>query len=719
MPISNNQSIDISSGFKDISARIAALQAYNEARQGQLETDRTRADSLARSLEILAGQKSSVEANQTRDKRNQETSFDKLISLINQSAPSGITQSGTYKLLRQELLGLVFKMKGEIKTIISEEAFRVLNCAQQEAYQGFPSSLIQSGASFSLLPQQDGIYVKVSEVDFNKSLTIPAQTQIGKLYYETTGITSLSVYNNYAGVQPFPMNFELNQRLNQPNQTFRDEFSVPYNGRSRQNIFDIEYTTQDSLGATGDYFRVFLLDREPSPPPTTGGTINTLKYSANTIVDALSDYYQSIDIYDSKTFLGNLLNLVSGTLSQSLSIQQIENQNKFVTILNRIIGRCEPGQSEIDVSGVAKLSELDIDDNEFFTFTEIELNDINTQSVNQKQGVIEFVDCDNIKLPVNNSVLLQETQNLANNIDNLTVDQQVAEIDRILDSVTQEFTQTGFGGVSFNVTDPFNQSLLKKILLALFASILTPKVLLPIFVFKEYLNNQRVGFVNNLITSANTIISSANTLINSANTINTLIASQINNGVDFIRQYKKFVFNVVGRIVNRFLELLFNMLKKNLLRLLREILRDIARSSKDARLKAINAILDYAQPLIQGFLNYRECKSLIQQIQRIISLLRGTPRTPPGGLSLALLALSDFLPGMSPERGVLNTIEYMQAYGLKTGTLPDGSPNRMIRFTTAAQKGGYDEFIANGKINGGVIVPPLTGGIVKIFGKAT
>ena len=160
------------------------------------------------------------------------------------------------------------------------------------------------------------------------------------------------------------------------------------------------------------------------------------------------------------------------------------------------------------------------------------------------------------------------------------------------------------------------------------------------------------------------------------------------------------------------------MLKKNLLRLLREILRDIARTSKNAKLKAINAILDYAQPLIQGFLNYRECKSLIQQIQRIISLLRGTPRTPPSGVNLALLALSDFLPGISPERGVLNSIEYMEAYGLKVGPLPDGSPNRIIRFTTAIQKGGYDEFIQNGKINGGVIVPPVTGGIVKIFGKA-
>jgi hypothetical protein len=716
MPIFSNQSVDVAGGFEEISARISALQAYNEARLTQSESEKNRGDSLTRSLQILAGQKSSVEANQSRDKRNQETSFDKMISLINQSSIGGTGFTNTNALIRKNLLELVFKMKDEIKTIITEEAFRVLNCSQQETYQGLSTTQLQNIPSLSLLPQQDGIYVKVSDIDFNKSLVIKPQTQIGKLYYETTGITSLSVYNNYAGRQPFPMNFELNQRIQQQNSTFRDEYSTYYNGRSRQGIFDIEYTTQNGVGASGDYFRVFLLDREGTPPPTTGGTISTLKYSANTIADALGDYYQSIEVYNSKVFLGNLLNLISGTLSGSVSITQIEAQNRFITILNRIIGRCEPGQSEIDVSGVAKLSELDIDDNEFFTFTETELNDINVESNNQKQGVVEYVDCDNVKLPVNNEILIQQSQNLADNIDNLTVEQQLEEIERILDSIPQAWSQQGIG-IGFDTQNPFNQSIFKKILLALFASIFTPKVLLPIFTFKEYLNNQIVGFANTLITSGNTLISSANTLINSASTLNNIINSQINTGVDFIREYKKFVFRVVGRIMNRFLELLFNMLKKNLLRLLREILRDIARTSKSAKLKAINAILDYAQPLVQGFLNYRECKSLIQQIQRIIQLLRGTPRLPPSPFPNPILVLSEFLPGVSPERGVLNIVEYMQAYGLRTGTLPDGSPNRIVRLVTAIEKGGYDEFVQNGKVEGTAFVPPLTGGLIKVFAK--
>ena len=723
MPIFNSQSIDIGGGYEAISNRIAALQAYNEARQLTQESDKKRGDSLAQSVSLLAGQKSSVEANQSRDKRNQPTSFDKLVKLINQSNPNSRFPN-TEKEIRKNLLQLVFQLKAEINKIVKEETIKVLGCSQEQTYKGLSAAQVAAIPSLSLLPEQDGIYIKVAELDFNKNLTISAQTQIGRLYYETTGITTLSNYVNYPGTpvggpnakkKPFPMNFELHERLINGTQTFKNEYGVNYNGRSRQSVFDIEYTTTDGVGASGDFFRVFLLDREGSPV-NTNPTQATLQFSANTIVSAIGDYIDSIELFNAKTFLGVLLNQVTGLLASGLSIQQIQAQNQFTTIIFRIMGICEPGSSEIDVSGVAKISELDNLDDNFFTFTETELNDINQLSDNQKKGVVTYVACDNVELPVNNQILLQQLDALSNTIDDLPIEDQVAEIERVLDSIPQAWAQEGFAGLDF-VGRPFNDDIIRQIPAALFSGILTPKTLLPLFIFFEYLQNQVVGFSNQLIVSANTIISSANTLINSANTLNTLVSTSITNGVDFARKFRKFLFNLIGRIMNKFLELLFIMLKKNILKLLREIIRDIARTSRNAKLKAINAILNYAEPLIQGFLNYRECKSLIKQIQRILDLIRGEPRTPPSPLSTALLVLSEFLPGMSPERGVLNTIEYMQQYGLKTGALPDGSPNRMVAFTTAMQKGGYDEFIQNGKVEGAVFVPPITGGVLKVWAK--
>jgi hypothetical protein len=61
----------------------------------------------------------------------------------------------------------------------------------------------------------------------------------------------------------------------------------------------------------------------------------------------------------------------------------------------------------------------------------------------------------------------------------------------------------------------------------------------------------------------------------------------------------------------------------------------------------------------------------------------------------------------------------MQRYGLNTGPLPDGSPNRMVQFLIAMTGGSYEEFLANNKIQAFGVTPPVAGGYVKIFGKAT
>ena len=120
------------------------------------------------------------------------------------------------------------------------------------------------------------------------------------------------------------------------------------------------------------------------------------------------------------------------------------------------MGICEPGSAEIDVSGVAKISELDNLDDSFFTFTETELNDINLASSNQKRGIVQFVDCDIVDLPVNNNILLQQADILSTTIDSLPVEDQVAEIERLLDSIPQTWTQEGFGGISFDFENPLD-----------------------------------------------------------------------------------------------------------------------------------------------------------------------------------------------------------------------------------------------------------------------
>jgi hypothetical protein len=70
--------------------------------------------------------------------------------------------------------------------------------------------------------------------------------------------------------------------------------------------------------------------------------------------------------------------------------------------------------------------------------------------------------------------------------------------------------------------------------------------------------------------------------------------------------------------------------------------------------------------------------------------------------------MAQFLPGFSPERATINTIELLQGLGIPTGTLPDGSPNLMLLFNLMANKGVDTENAENGKVQV-VITSPATG----------
>jgi hypothetical protein len=138
--------------------------------------------------------------------------------------------------------------------------------------------------------------------------------------------------------------------------------------------------------------------------------------------------------------------------------------------------------------------------------------------------------------------------------------------------------------------------------------------------------------------------------------------------------------------------------------LIRVILGDIAKTTKDVRIKKIQALLDAGEFLVTTFVaitNYRECKSLIAQIQKILKLIsRQLPNTTP--LSKSLVGLADYLPGVSPERATINAIEIAQKFGLPTGALADGQPNKMIFYQLATQKGLKFEDAANGVVDIGI-----------------
>ena len=107
--------------------------------------------------------------------------------------------------------------------------------------------------------------------------------------------------------------------------------------------------------------------------------------------------------------------------------------------------------------------------------------------------------------------------------------------------------------------------------------------------------------------------------------------------------------------------------------------------------------------LAQAFIDYRNCKSIIDEILKLLNLATSQLNL---GLPLFALAGSQFLGGISDTRSFANIIENLQKQGLPTGDLPDGSGNLMNTAIMGMIKGQNSEIAENGKVD--VYIPPLS-----------
>ena len=133
---------------------------------------------------------------------------------------------------------------------------------------------------------------------------------------------------------------------------------------------------------------------------------------------------------------------------------------------------------------------------------------------------------------------------------------------------------------------------------------------------------------------------------------------------------------------------------------------------KSAKLKKYAIILRLVQIalIVSQLVNdYRKCKSLLDNILLLLNLIG---QTFPVSIPLPLLALADLLPGTSPERATINAIEGLQAVGIPTGTLPDGSPNLMGIYNLIVNRANDKEEAENGKIL--TTIKPQSGGLLMI-----
>jgi hypothetical protein len=331
---------------------------------------------------------------------------------------------------------------------------------------------------------------------------------------------------------------------------------------------------------------------------------------------------------------------------------------------------------------------------------------------NVQNGIMEFEDCDNIKLPVNSQVLVDELINFRDTLSGDTVESQVQTLGQIIDSISDNPEWSITAPSNLNVKVSIDKSVIKKIPLAVAAAVLSPKNLLPLYTLLAVVQSGATFTYNQAVTETNTTTNQITSFGNQGADIGTQGSNIINSGEDFLKKYKTFAIQVISQINAEFLQVLYEILKKDIVNLVSSIITDVNRSAKLKKYAIILRLVQIALVVSQLVNDYRKCKSLLDNILLLLNLIG---QTFPVSIPLPLLALSGLLPGTSPERATINAIEGLQAVGIPTGTLPDGSPNLMGLYTLIVNKANDREEAENGKT---VVTPdPLIPGGLVMVGK--
>lgn len=632
--------LDIENDFKGINSTINAYKSTVVTKKTEKLLKRTQESGNNLELKKSEYIKSLSEFEDDvieRTKTEIKNQYDKLIELFKNSLPAKTIdlnnpeekkRTDTMDFLLSQILEASQNTKSRLSEIFIEETLSVAGCSQEQTFLGN-----QDGSG------SNKIYIRVNQIDLFKKLNKnPSEGDNDLLYELNTPVN---------GESPYSMDRELYNRLQNEGFSFQDEYSNDYIGASGREIMNINYVTtftQNGQTYNGDFFEITLIDRPNN----------------NRISDFLKDYYDSIEIINFDNLSEKIFNSLTDFMDISVgtSASDKEESSKFERIIQRILGLCFDNNTEIDVSGVAKLSAIDTLDQSFFEVDGFELRNIENDIENMINGVTEFEDCGNVKLPVNVGLITDSLRVIRRVPEGKKISKFIEATNDIADDENWKFQIP----TDLNINISLKENILKSIPRAVVLTMLTPKTLLGLMTVLKSVQSQVIDGIEDLKT--------------------------------FMDNMKTFMLNLISKVGSIFVEELFYLLKKNLRILVENLLKDIIKESKNAKIKMITAILAVLIQLASAVIDWRQCKSVIDEILNLLNLAAAALG---GRIPNFALAGAQLLPGFSETRAMANTIENLQKLGLPTGDLPDGSPNLMLPAILQQIKGVNEESVTNSK----------------------
>jgi hypothetical protein len=642
--------LDLENDYSKVKDQISSTNAYKDLKDQYDQQRKKRGETFEKNISDISSSLDQFKKDTKRFQKQAKTQLEQLLDINNITGGKG---SGSIALIKRLFLTTLKNIEPKIAEILNDEAIKVLGCDQQQTYSG-----------------ETSYYIKIASIDLGSLLKYNPLSDVGRLAYERNPID--------VQIPPFSMNRELFNRIQNPDDSFFDQYGVFYRGQSGQFLFDIKYEEFDDIGNPGPWFKVTLKDRANG---------------VNKIIPFLIDYYKTIKLVDFRNIIVGIMDALTGCVSinASLGIEETTNKTKTNLLITRILGLCFDNVKEIDVSGTAKLAELDKIDESFFEFTDIDLINIEQTVNNIANRVVQYQNCGNVNLPVNATQINEALASLFFVEDDRLVDAG-ADITKVV-TENEEWKGATIGG---NLQIAVDLNFIKLIVQGIISALLTPKILLPIFVMLKVLGKNFQDTIADLF--------------------------------NFMKLFKRFMIDMVSRIGAIFVQELFDLVSKNIKEILQTVIRDLAKEKADKRIIIILKLIQLLIVVADFIRDWRKCKSVVDELLWLLkiattgwgpnSLLSGFKGTIPYPLLLA----ARFLDGYSETRAFIGTVEELQKLGIPTGPMPDGSPNLGLLAMFGQMKAMAIEQAENGKVE--IAVDPLsftpaglTNGIV-IFGKS-
>ena len=640
--------LDLQNDYDKAKSKISAFKTTVETKKNESQEFRQKAStSVDKKKSDVVKQISELE-NKTKEfsaqKKNEiksevKNQLEQMMDLLKETFSS--TGSTALTFVKRYFLEAAENTKPQIKTILTEEIINTLGCSEEQSYEDKIN--------------QD-IYIKVSQIDLFKRLVFSPEDETAKYYYETK--------NTSPGSIPFSLNRELYKRLQNIGQSYETDYGSKYYGASGQQLFDIEYVQfYPSTNPTnfGDFYKI-TLSQQPN--------------NTNTVSNFLFDYYESIDILGLNSIFREMLNQLFGGLDFELGIStdKLREEKKFDLILKRIMGICSDPNKKIDVSGNAKLNDQDLIDDSFFEVSNQELRRIENEINNIVTGLVEFDSCEGVKLPINTAAMFSSLDQV------ITENNPSRQIDLIESALDELSNDPNWGnlvpgiGIDLNIKADVDLKVINNMAKIVYRTVLSPKVMLGFLIMVKALNNNLAQNLDNSFDDLN----------------------------GFMKTFRNFNVNFMRRIFSIYVEELFKIIKRDIKRLVDTIIREIVKEAKNKQLSMYSSILYALLILGQALIDFRNCKSVIDEILKLLNL--GLNQIDIS-LPTFALASSRLLSGVSNIRAFTNVVENLQKAGLPTGDLPDGSPNQMNRSFKNIIDGMNKEQFDNGKTE--IYIPPL------------